>query len=142
MLIRLGALMVNRDGEYVVWFRTPGGNGTGRIFLADGRLSGGDAYITYEGSYQLDGDNYRAVIKTKRHAEGAPTWFGLDEVMIRIAGKFIERTADGNGTIDQCPGLELGVTLMRVHKETPRPDVDYSRISLHPERLPRAEPER
>jgi hypothetical protein len=142
MKSRGGGGLVVRDGDYVVWFRTPGGNGTGRIRLAEGRISGGDAYITYEGWYRLDHDKYQAVINTRRHTEGPPTWFGADDVVIRVSGNFIGRTGVGTGTVDQCPGLSIGVTLMRVEDEAPHPEIDYSKVPLHPERLPRPEPER
>lgn len=125
-----------REGEYSVWFKTPTGTGTGQIKSAGGKVSGGDAYISYEGAYQLDGEQFEAVVNTKRHTDGPPTWFGVDEVTIRISGKSIGQTATGSGTVDQCPGLTLGVTLMWVGQEEPKRTVDYSLIELHPERLP------
>ena len=41
-----------KDGNYVVWFRTPRGQGTGHVHLSEGKISGGDAFITYCGSYE------------------------------------------------------------------------------------------
>jgi hypothetical protein len=133
---------VVRDGDYVVWFKTPGGTGTGRIRLEGGRISGGDAYISYDGWYRIDHDKYEAVINTSRHTAGPPTWFGIDEVVLRIIGHFIGRTGVGTGLTDQFPGLSVGVTLMKVEDEAPRRAVDYSKVDLHPERLPKTEPDR
>jgi hypothetical protein len=127
-----------REGKYSVWFKTPAGTGTGRITLADGKVSGGDAYISYEGSYRVAGEKFDAVINTTRHTDGPPTWFGIDEVVIRISGKSIGRTATGSGTVDQCPGLTLRVTLMCVEPEDPKQTIDYSQVELRPERLPSA----
>jgi hypothetical protein len=124
-----------REGDYSVWFRTPSGTGTALVRVKDGRISGGDAFIEYEGRYRLNGKKFDAVINTKRHTEGPPTWFGIDEVTIRVSGKSTGRIAAGAGTVDQCPGLPLGVTLMWIEDEETR-HVDYSKIELHPERLP------
>ena len=124
-----------REGDYSVWFRTPSGTGTALVRVKDGRIAGGDAFIEYEGRYSLDGKNFEAVIKTKRHTEGPPTWFGIDEVTIRVSGKSTGRIAAGAGTVDQCPGLPLGLTLMWIDEEEDR-HIDYSKVDLHPERLP------
>lgn len=125
-----------REGDYSVWFRTPSGTGTALVRIKDGRISGGDAFIEYEGRYRLDGNNFEAVINTKRHTEGPPTWFGIDEVVIRVSGKSIGRIAAGTGTVDQCPGLALDVTLMFIEDEELKPHIDYSNVELRPERLP------
>jgi hypothetical protein len=101
-----------REGDYSVWFRTPSGTGTAPIRIIDGRISGCDAFIEYDGRYRLDGKNFEAVIHTKRHTKGPPTWFGTDEVTIRVSGKSTGRIAAGAGTVDQCPGLPIEVTLM------------------------------
>jgi hypothetical protein len=124
-----------REGEYSVWFRTPSRTGTALVRVKDGRLFGGDAYIDYEGQYRFDGEKFDAVIKTKRHTDGPPTWFGVDELTIRVSGKSTGRNSAGAATVDQCPGLSLEVTLMRIEDEETR-HVDYSKLKLHPERLP------
>jgi hypothetical protein len=130
-----------REGDYSVWFRAAGGTGTAFVRVADGKISGGDAYMAYEGSYRLDGKSFEAVTNTKRHTEGAPTWFGIDEVTIRVSGKSTGRISAGAGTVDQCPGLPLDVTLMRIQDEETR-HIDYSKVELHPERLPSPGPVR
>jgi hypothetical protein len=124
-----------REGDYSVWFRTPSGTGTARVCVTNGRISGSDAFIEYEGRYRLDGKKFEAVINTKRHTRGTPTWFGIDEVVIRVSGKSTGRIAAGTGTVDQCPGLPLDVTLMWIEDEEAR-HIDYSKVELHPERLP------
>jgi hypothetical protein len=124
-----------REGEYSVWFRMPGRTGTALVRVKDGRIFGGDAYIDYEGQYRIDGDRFEAVIRTQRHTDGPPTWFGIDELTIRISGKSSGRNSAGAATVDQCPGISLEVTLMRIEDEETR-HVDYSKLKLHPERLP------
>ena len=92
-----------REGDYSVWFRTPGGTGTALVRVKGGRIIGGDAFIEYEGKYRLDGKTFEAVIKTKRHTDGPPTWFGIDEVTIRVSGKSTGRIAAGSATVDSVP---------------------------------------
>jgi hypothetical protein len=124
-----------REGDYSVWFRTPAGTGTALVRVKEGRIIGGDAFIDYEGTYRFDGKTFEAIIDTRRHTNGPPTWFGIDEVTIRIAGTSNGRISAGAGTVDQCPGLPLDVTLMRIEDEEIRL-IDYSNVELHPERLP------
>ena len=124
-----------REGDYSVWFRTPSGTGTAVVRVKDGRIIGGDAFIEYAGTYRFMGKKFEAVISTKRHTDGPPTWFGIDEVTIRVTGKSTGRIAAGAATVDQCPGLPLDVTLMWIESEEAR-HVDYSKIDLHPEKLP------
>jgi hypothetical protein len=130
-----------REGDYSVWFRTPSGTGTALVRIKDGRIVGGDAFIDYRGEYRFDGKNFEAVINTERHTDGPPTWFGIDEVTIRVSGKSTGRIAAGTGAVDQCPGLPLDVTLMWIEEEENR-YIDYSKVDLRPERLPSPRPMR
>ena len=91
---------MHRDGRYAAWFRTPRGEGTGIVHLANGRISGGDAFFNYSGSYEVDDDRFTAALKTTRYAEGPPTLFGLDEVEVELAGTFKGRMA----TCSEQPG--------------------------------------
>jgi hypothetical protein len=83
--------------------------------------------------------HFEAVINTKRHTDGPPTWFGIAEVTIRVSGRSTERISAGAGIVDQCPELQLDVTLMRIEDEEIR-HVDYTKVELHPERLPSPRP--
>ncbi len=102
-----------QDGEYAVWFRTPRGEGTGNVILANGRVTGGDSVLTYSGSYQVDQDRFTAVVSTKRHAVGQPTVFGIDEVELEIAGTSTGTTAFCTGIAKQTPDLPFRATLSR-----------------------------
>ena len=103
-----------QDGQYAAWFKTPRGEGTGILHLANGEISGGDSVLTYSGSYQVDQDRFTAVVSTRRHAAGQPTLFGIDEVQIEIAGKSTGTTASCAGTAKQAPELSFQATLIRV----------------------------
>jgi len=106
-----------RDGSYVVWFRTPRGTGTGVVHLSEGRISGGDAFITYSGSYERDGDRFTATLTTKRHTAGQPTLFGIDEVELKLTGISNETIAVCSASAEQMPGMAFEATLILDRQE-------------------------
>lgn len=108
-----------QDGQYAAWFKTPRGEGTGILVLANGKISGGDSVLTYSGSYHVDEDRFTAVVSTRRHAAGQASLFGIDEVQIEIAGKSTGTTASCVGAAKQAPELPFRATLIRV--QTPSP---------------------
>ena len=111
-----------RDGRYAAWFRTPRGEGTGIVHLANGRISGGDSFFSYSGSYQVDDDRFTAALKTTRYADGPPTLFGLDEVEVELAGTFKGRMATCLGTARQAPDLPFAATLIASEDASTEPD--------------------
>jgi hypothetical protein len=113
---------MHRDGRYAVWFRTSRGEGTGIVHLANGRISGGDSFFTYSGTFEVNDDHFTAALTTTRHAEGPPTLFGLDEVEVEIAGRFKGRIASCSGTAKQAPGLPVEATLIASEDQAPAPD--------------------
>ena len=117
---------MHRDGRYAVWFRTPRGEGTGVVHLANGRISGGDSFFNYSGSYQVDDDHFTAALTTTRYAEGPPTLFGLDEVEVELAGRFKGRMASCSGTAKQAPNLPFEATLIASEEASPAPDRSHA----------------
>jgi hypothetical protein len=103
-----------QDGQYAAWFKTPRGEGTGILHLANGKISGGDSVLTYSGSYQVDEDRFTAVVSTRRHAAGQPALFGIDEVQIEVSGKSTGTTASCVGAAKQAPEMSFQATLIRV----------------------------
>ena len=70
-----------RDGTYSAWYRSPLGEGTGIAHFADGKLRGRDSILFYDGSYEIIGDLFTAVLRTRRHTAGHATVFGIDELV-------------------------------------------------------------
>ena len=125
-----------RDGRYAAWFRTSRGEGTGIVHLADGKISGGDCFITYGGTYQVDDDRFTATLTTKRHAAGPATVFGLDEVEVKLVGKVNGTTACCAGSAEQAPGMTFEATLFL--GEHPSSEVRKGSTSnFNAERLPK-----
>ncbi|WP_163154674.1 hypothetical protein [Bradyrhizobium uaiense] len=130
---------MQRDGQYAAWFRTPRGEGTGIVQLANGRISGGDAMFIYGGSYQLDEDRFTAVLTTHRYADGPfTTVFGCDEVEAQLTGTFSGNRATCMGTAKQAPGVVFEATLFLQQPEpepAPRPRTATTRADVA--RLPK-----
>lgn len=92
------------------------GEGTGVIELNDGKVTGGDTVLAYNGSYVLDGDEFTAFIATQRHTPGQPSVFGIgmDVIELTLIGKSTPTTASCTGTAKQAPGLTFEATLIRI----------------------------
>ena len=116
------------NGEYSAWFKTPQGEGTGTVRLENGRLTGGDAVISYRGTYERDGDHFTAAVNTFRHCMGQPSIFGIDEVELRLVGLLHKFSIVCQGTAKQAPGVDFKATLIR------KRDVEDKQVS--PERGP------
>jgi hypothetical protein len=104
-----------RNGRYSAWFRTQRGEGTGIVELNDGKVTGGDTVLAYTGSYAEDGNEFTALIATRRHTMGQPSVFGIDNVDLTLAGKSASMTtASCAGTVKQVPGMTFEATLIRI----------------------------
>ena len=104
-----------QNGKYSVWYRTPRGEGMGTVMLHNGNVSGGDAMLGYRGSFEENGDQFKANISTWRHTPGEPSVFGLDEVNIHLEGKSTAGvTASCSGFAKQLPDLPFEATLVRI----------------------------
>ena len=79
-------------------FRTSEGEGYGVLSLLDGNVSGGNTISSYTGTYVQDGDRFAATIAVKRHTQGPPSVFGIDNVDITVSGKLTPTTASCFGT--------------------------------------------
>jgi hypothetical protein len=108
-----------RDGEYAAWYRTPLGAGTGTVRLADGKITGGDTFISYGGSYQVDGDRITATLTTSRRAPGQPTVFGIDEVEVMLTGRCTGAIASCSGMAKQAPEVLFEVILILNQEQAP-----------------------
>jgi hypothetical protein len=103
-----------QNAKYSVWFRTPQGEGYGIVSLMDGNVNGGDNVSNYTGTYVQDGDKFSAAIAVRRHTQGQPSVFGIDNVDITLSGKSTPTTASCFGIAKQAPGTTLQATLIRI----------------------------
>jgi hypothetical protein len=104
-----------QNGKYSSWFRTPLGERSGVVTACDGKLSGGDIAMTYEGSYTDDGEFLSATFRAGRHSDEAPSVFGVDEFDVEVSGKSpAGKTVSCSGFAKQAPDLPFEVTLVRM----------------------------
>nr|WP_247984877.1 hypothetical protein [Bradyrhizobium sp. 186] len=101
-----------KGGTYAAWFKTPLGQGTGIVHVADGKIWGGDSIMSYSGSCEVDGDRFTATVTLKRHTEGHATVFGADDLTLRLEGTCPGKIARYVGTAEQVPGVLLEGTLI------------------------------
>ena len=102
-----------QNAGYSVWFRTPKGEGFGVVSLVDGDVSGGDDISHYTGTYVQDGDKFTATIEVRRHTQGQPSMFGIDDVDITLSGTSTQTMASCCGTAAQAPDMPFQATLIR-----------------------------
>jgi hypothetical protein len=126
-----------RDGKYAAWFRTSRGQGTGIVHLVQGRISGSDCFITYGGTYEVEEDRFTAVLTTRRHAEGMPTVFGIDEVEVNLAGVCNGAMATCSGTAREAPDVLFEATLIYSQEELPAADAKCAVVRFNADRLPK-----
>ena len=126
-----------RNGEYVAWFRTSRGSGTGRVHFRYGELSGSDSVLSYSGSYAVDGHRFTAKLRTWRHTAGHEGLLGADEVELVLDGVSHGKVAMCSGCFDGCSEIAIEVTLIRVQDEEPQKPPAYRPGDFHPERLPK-----
>jgi hypothetical protein len=103
-----------RNGSYSAWYRTSLREGTGVVVFNDGKITGSDAVLTYTGTYFQNGDNFSASLTTRRHAQGQPSVFDIDNVDLALTGTSTPTTASCTGTAKQAPGLTFEATLVRM----------------------------
>jgi hypothetical protein len=129
---------VLKDGTYAAWFKTPVSQGTGIVHLADGKIWGRDNVMTYDGSCEVDGDRFTAVVKTKRHTEGLPTVFGDDsELELELNGTCVGKIATYNGAAKQFPGMLLEGTLIFHEQQLRTPSANEPMRKFNPDKLPK-----
>ncbi|WP_339915291.1 hypothetical protein [uncultured Brevundimonas sp.] len=98
-----------KTGLYAAHFITAQGSGAGVVNLSENRLRGGDAALYYIGDYTLDGESFRATVRTARHTqiEDIESVFGVDEVEIHLNGKWTGNMITAEGTSPQAPGVRF-----------------------------------
>ena len=110
-----------KDGTYAAWFKTPLGQGTGIVHLAEGKIWGRDGVMTYDGTCEVAENRFTATLTTRRHTEGLPTVFGDDQGLeMKLEGTCAGKLATYVGTAEQFPGVILEGMLLLSEQQPPR----------------------
>jgi hypothetical protein len=127
-----------KDGTYSAWYKSPLGEGTVLATFAGGKLHGRDSILLYDGTYQTADDNLKVVMRTRRHSQGQPSIFGVDEFEMKFEGTVLGNTVMCSGTADVAPGVRVEVTLIPCKPEPtdieppPVSKLDVSRLAKLP----------
>lgn len=111
-----------KNGRYAAWYKTPVKQGTGIVHLLDGTITGSDSILSYSGNYEVNGDEFTAVLSTTRHSRGHETIFGADNLTLRLKGTVVGRTARFMGTATEFPDTPFEGTLIHSEQEEPKAD--------------------
>lgn len=109
-----------KNGKYAAWYKTPVKQGTGVVHLLDGSITGSDSILSYSGSYEVNGDEFTAVLKTARHSKGHESIFGSDQLTLLLKGQVVGRTAKFTGTAAEFPDIPFKGTLIQSEQEEPK----------------------
>ena len=93
--------------------------------------------FAYSGSYQVDDDRITATLTTRRYAAGSPTVFGIDEVDVKLTGRFNGMMASCSGTAEQAPGVLFEATLFLGQEQSPEPDRKLAAVKFDAGKLPK-----
>jgi hypothetical protein len=127
-----------KDGTYSAWFKTPLGQGTGIVHVADGKIWGRDSVMTYSGNYEVHGDQFTATVMTERHTEGQPTVFDSnDELKLTLEGTCPGKIARFIGAAEQFPGVLLEGTLILCEQQPPASEPRAPLPRFDPDKLPK-----
>jgi len=129
-----------KNGTYTAWFKTSKSGGAALVHLSDGAISGGDSILTYTGSYQLSGNQFKAIISTARHCAGHDTIFGIDNLTLRIEGSGTGKYVTFHGEADEVPGMRLEGTLIPSEEKQPSMQVRVTTPKFNIDRLPKPSP--
>jgi hypothetical protein len=124
------------NGTYAAWFKTPLNQGAGLAHVADGKIEGGDSFMTYSGTYKFSGDRFTALLHTVRHTEGGATVFGVDNLTLRLEGKLVGKIASFTARADEVPDIVLEGTLIRSEEEDVAVKPRRTISEFDPRRLP------
>jgi hypothetical protein len=96
-----------RDGLYRLRFQSARGWGSGVLYMAGGKVWGGDGVIFYTGAIAEADGMVELVVTTERHTANpaVQTIFGADNGRLVLRGAAGEGTLRLDGSPDDAPGL-------------------------------------
>lgn len=103
-----------QNGQYQVWFKARQGAGLGVVTMENGRVTGGDTMVKYEGTYREEGDQFWVTLKTERFAPGRLPLFQIDKLDIELHGNSAGPIPTASGTVKQVPDTTFEVILLPI----------------------------
>jgi hypothetical protein len=105
-----------REGLYKVDFHTVHGTGCGVLYVAHGKMRGGNSAFAFHGAYTGEGDSIRVKISTERYNDDSAfvPLFGIDRVTLTLNGREYGNMAEFEGNALQSPGVAFRAVLTRI----------------------------
>lgn len=76
--------------------------------------------FSYSGSYEQNGDQLTATVRTRWLCDEPPAVFGIDEVVLKLQGRCQGEIAVCAGTAEQAPDVSFEVTLIPSREDPSR----------------------
>lgn len=101
------------EGLYTGEFETPFGRGTGVLYMAGGKVHGGNSTLSYIGEYSQDGENLKLKLQVKRYVPNGAvaSVFGMDNLTIFVSGVVDGEKIKIDGHAEQMPDMKMQGTL-------------------------------
>ncbi|WP_308285242.1 hypothetical protein [Bradyrhizobium ivorense] len=93
--------------------------------------------MSYSGFFDVEGERFTAVLRTKRHTEGRASIFGVDDLTVRLKGTCSGKFASFVGAAEQVPGVRLEGTLILSEEHPSAPEPLAPPLIFNPDRLPK-----
>lgn len=102
-----------KEGLYKATYETPIGAGSAVVYIADGKIRGGDSALYYVGTYKSAGEHMTATLRTDRHSSvpGMTSVFGVDRATVALSGSVHGDTITCRGEAREAPGVTFKATL-------------------------------
>lgn len=102
-----------KKGLYKVSFKTPMGQGTGVVVIADGTIKGGDRAMYYIGAFQEVDNQVTATLRIGKHTDvpGSASVFGLNDVNLKLQGTSTVNSAFLQGSAAEAPSVLFSAQL-------------------------------
>lgn len=102
------------DGLWIVQFHGPQGTGGGVVVLTNGRVLGGDSGFSYEGTYEVKDELFKAKVSVKNFDPAVPNVLGVPSPFDLIIDARMQRDAiNGTGALANAPDSKIVVRLTK-----------------------------
>ena|SRR2546421_10289603 len=100
------------DGLWIVQFHGPQGVGGGVVVLTKGQVLGGDSGFTYNGSYELKDEVFKAKVLVKNFDSAIPNVLGVPgDFDLIVEGKLLGNKINGTASLATHPDAKMVVRL-------------------------------
>lgn len=102
-----------KNGIYKASFKTPLGQGTGVVVIADGSIKGGDSSMYYIGTLEESANQIAATIRVSKHSDfpGMSSVFGTNDVTVKLQGTSTDNSATIKGVAVEAPDVQFQAQL-------------------------------